>query len=175
MKDRESPGPTLSFIPANSSAYSCASKETIISRIPTMHIKWVLNWEAFEYPQQFNESRGTVGTVIRTRAQVIKVTAQMSGKTVGNSQSITEGTFLSTSNQRCGRVDFQKFKVSCKSRKIPEVTPGISSFFTELFLSASPKAMASVVRGPHGAVTQAASHSRFCFHDSLVSCCYNGD
>lgn len=50
MKDRESPGPTLSFIPADSSAYSCASKETIISRIPTMHIKRVLNWEAFEYP-----------------------------------------------------------------------------------------------------------------------------
>lgn len=56
MKDSESRGPTLSFIPADSSVYSYASKETIISRIATIHIKWVLNWEAFEYPQQFNES-----------------------------------------------------------------------------------------------------------------------
>lgn len=79
-----------------------------------MHIKRVLNWEAFEYPQEFNESRGTAEAVIGTRAQVIKVTAQMSGKTVSNSQSITEGTFLSTSNQSCGWVDFQKFNVICK-------------------------------------------------------------
>lgn len=37
------------------------------------------------------------------------------------------------------------------------------------------RAMASVVRGPRGTVTQAASHSPFCFCDSPVYCCYNGD
>lgn len=80
MKDSKSLGSTLSFILADSSTYSCASNETIISRISTMHIKWVLNWEAFEYPQQFNESWGTAGTVIGTKARVIKVTVETSEK-----------------------------------------------------------------------------------------------
>lgn len=72
-----------------------------------MHIKWVLNWEAFKYPQQFNESWGTAGTVIRTTAQMIKVTVEASGKAVSNSQCITEGTFLSLSNQNNGRGTFR--------------------------------------------------------------------
>lgn len=107
MKDSESPGSELSFIPADSRAHPCASNETIISRIPTMHIKRVLNWEAFEYPQQFNESWGTAGTVIGTRAQVIKVTVHMSGKADSNSQCIAQDTLLSMSNRSYDRETFE--------------------------------------------------------------------
>lgn len=72
-----------------------------------MHIKWVLNWEAFKYPQQFKESWGIAGTVIRTKAQMIKVAVEVSGKAVSNSRCITEGTFLSMSNQTNGRRTFR--------------------------------------------------------------------
>ena len=106
MKDSKSLGSTLSFILADSSTYSCASNETIISRVSTMHIKWVLNWEAFEYPQQFNESWGTTGTVIGTRAQVIKDTVSCLEKQAVI-QCITEATFLSRANQSYGRGTFR--------------------------------------------------------------------
>lgn len=85
MKDSESLGPPLSFILAESSTYSRASNEIIISRISTMHIKCVLNWEAFEYPQQSNESWGTAGPAVGTTAQVIKATVETSGKATNNS------------------------------------------------------------------------------------------
>lgn len=61
-----------------------------------MHIKWVLNWEAFKYPQQFNESWGTAGTVIRTKAQMIKVTVEASGK-----QSVTHSVSLKAHFSPC--------------------------------------------------------------------------
>jgi len=71
-----------------------------------MHIKWVLNWD-FKYPQQFNESWGSAGTAIRTRAQMIKVTVEASEKAISNSECINEGTFFSMSNQNNGRRTFR--------------------------------------------------------------------
>lgn len=50
---------------------------------------------------------GTAGTVVRTRTQMIKVTVEASGKAVSNSQCITDGTFLSMSNQNNGRGTFR--------------------------------------------------------------------
>lgn len=108
MKDSKSLGSPLSFSLADSSTYSWASNEIIISRISAMHIKCVLNWEAFEYPQQSNESWGTAGPAVRTTAQVIKVTVEMSGKAVNNSQCIARGT--SQTKARAGEL--QKFKVT---------------------------------------------------------------
>lgn len=91
MQDSTSLGSTSSFTLADTSLYSCVSNDTMIPRISMTHIKQVPNWEVFRYPQRLHESWGTAGTEARTRTQIIiKVTGNVSGKTISNSQCITE-------------------------------------------------------------------------------------
>lgn len=133
MKDSKSVRSPLSFILADSSTVPGASNETIISRISTMHIKWVLNCGPSNTPSDLMSPGALQELGKRTRAQMIKVTVEMSGEAVSNWQCIMGGTFLSVSNQSSGSRTFRNPRSPANNAGPPALSPGFLPCFTVSF------------------------------------------
>lgn len=133
MKDSKSVRSPLSFILADSSTVPGASNETIISRISTMHIKWVLNCGPSNTPSDLMSPGALQELGKRTRAQMIKVTVEMSGEAVSNWQCIMGGTFLSVSNQSSGSRTFRNPRSPANNAGPPALSPGFFPCFTVSF------------------------------------------
>lgn len=162
MKDSKSLGSTLSFILAGSSTYSCVSNETIISRISTMHIKSVLNWEAFEYPQQFNESWALREPWWELEIRLLKLQLRRLEKQ-SVIHSVSRKVHFSPCQTKAMAEGLSEIQGHPKRTQDPRDESWVPIFVHyEFFLSLSFSAIASIGKGPCRPVTRAASRSPWC-------------
>lgn len=158
VKDSKSLGSTLSFILADSNTYSSASNETIISRIWTMHIKWVLNYSPSNTPRDLMSllALQELGKELELRSLKLQLRRLEKQSVI---HSVSWKTHLSPCQTKAMAGGLSEIQGHLKIMQDPKDESWVLILLhNELFRASSP----SISKGPHGTITQAASHSPRC-------------